>query len=173
MRVNPRQARISAAADSSLRQPAPSRAPQVPFFVIAVLPLMAVVLAGIAILGITIFAPKGYESQSSRVQKAPGALATSGLPGWIERVQGAQYNTYEACIHMLCTFYIAQSLNLPSLLFAKLASFFLVCRAVYPIVYALDIDMLRTQAWMTGLYAVSMVAFAALFPDTIMPILGA
>ena len=144
-----------------------------PFFVIAVLPLMAVVLAVIAILGITIFAPKGYESQWSRVQKAPGALATSGLPGWIERVQGAQYNTYEACIHMLCTFYIAQSLNLPSLLFAKLASFFLVCRAVYPIVYALDIDMLRTQAWMTGLYAVSMVAFAALFPDTIMPILGA
>ena len=45
-------------------------------------------------------------------------------------------------------------------------------RLVYPVCYALDLDMFRTQLWLTGTYAVFMLSFAALFPETILPMFG-
>ena len=53
---------------------------------------------------------------------------------------------------MLCTFYVGASLSVPKLLFAKLASLILALRLVYPVAYYLDLDLLRTQIWLTGLY---------------------
>lgn len=38
--------------------------------------------------------------------------------------------------------------------------------------YATDLDMLRTQIWLTGLHAMVLLGFAALFPDTVLPMLG-
>ena len=145
---------------------------KVPFFVMSVMPVVAVMCAIVAIFGISIMAQNGYESQRSRQQKAPGALAASGLPAWLDRVQGAQYNTWEACIHMTVAFFVAVNLKFPPLLFAKLATLFLALRLVYPFVYALDIDLLRTQFWLTGLYVLCMISFGQLFPETIMPLLG-
>lgn len=145
---------------------------QVPYFVVAVMPVLAVFLAVVAIMGIAALSPNGYESQRSRQQKAPGALAASGLPAWLDRVQGAQYNTFEAISCMLCSFFIAVMLKLPTLVFAKMATLFLLCRLAYPIMYALDIDLLRTQLWLTALHACFMMSFAMLFPDTILPMLG-
>ena len=45
-------------------------------------------------------APNGYQSQIGRAAKAPGAIEELGFPGsgWIERVQSAQYNTWESAI---------------------------------------------------------------------------
>ncbi|KAH8074739.1 MAPEG-like protein [Aureococcus anophagefferens] len=117
-------------------------------------------------------APNGYESQRSRSQKAPGAIVAAGNPAWIERVQAAQYNTWEATIGMLAAWFVAKECGLAEDLFAKLATLFLGIRVAYPVVYALDLDLLRTQLWLTGLYATAMIAFAALFPDTVAPLLA-
>lgn len=145
---------------------------KVPYFVVAVMPVIAVVCAVTTIMGITIYSPKGYESQHSRSQKAPGNLAAKGLPAWLDRVQGAQYNTFEACICMLCSFFVATNVGFPPILFAKMATLFLFLRLAYPIVYALDIDIVRTQLWFTGLYVLLLISFGALFPDTVLPMLG-
>jgi len=143
-----------------------------PFFVVAVLPLIAIMCAITVIMAISAMAKNGYESQRGRQQKEPGALAKAGLPAWLDRVQSAQYNTFEACICMICSFYVATGLGLDKVLFAKLASYFLVCRLMYPFMYGFDIDLLRTVFWFCGLYALIMTSFAALFPDTVLPMLG-
>ena len=48
--------------------------------------------------------------------------------------------------------------------------FILVCRLVYPLPYALDVDLVRTQVWLTGLYATIMVAACTLYPETMQPL---
>ena len=78
----------------------------------------------------------------------------------------------QACIYMLCTFWIAGLHDVPKLLFAKIATLFLFLRLAYPFFYALDLDFFRTQAWLTGLYAAIFLGCAALFPDTVLPMLG-
>mmetsp|Transcript_10885 Transcript_10885/g.33576 ORF Transcript_10885/g.33576 Transcript_10885/m.33576 type:complete len:204 (+) Transcript_10885:113-724(+) len=144
---------------------------KVPLFVAAFMPLWSIILSIVALQALAAVAPNGYESQRGRAQKAPGEIERAGNPGWIERVQSAQYNNWESTIGMICSFYVATELKLSAPLFAKLATLFFWCRIVYPIPYALDVDMMRTQIWLTGLYATAMVAFAALFPDTIIPLL--
>ena len=137
---------LSSTMSTTVLEKLPVPVEKVPFFVIAVMPIIAVMCAVVAIMALTVVAPNGYESQHSRKQKAPGAIAAAGMPAWIDRVQGAQYNTWEACICMLVSFYVGSGLNLPALLFAKIAAFVLLNRLAYPIVYALDIDLLRAYA---------------------------
>ena len=159
---------IGSAAVASMPVPAA----KVPLLVAAIMPLLAVVIAIVALEALSAVAPNGYESQRSRSQKAPGAIVAAGNPAWIERVQAAQYNTWEATIGMLAAWFVAKECGLAEDLFAKLATLFLGIRVAYPVVYALDLDLLRTQLWLTGLYATAMVAFAALFPDTVAPLLA-
>ena len=73
---------------------------------------------------------------------------------------------------MLCTFFVAKELAVPKLLFAKIATLLLLLRVTYPVLYATDLDMFRTQVWLTGTYACVLLGFAALFPDTVLPMLG-
>ena len=40
----------------------------------------------------------------------------------------------------------------------------LLLRVTYPVLYATDLDMFRTQVWLTGTYACVLLGFAALFP---------
>ena len=96
----------------------------------------------------------GYQSQIGRAAKAPGAIEELGFPGsgWIERVQSAQYNTWESAILAVCCFVVAIEEKLTPSLFSELAALLLVCRLVYPLPYALDVDLVRTQVWLTGLY---------------------
>merc|ERR1712091_575961 len=93
------------------------------------IPVYAILLSIIALEGLAALAPNGYQSQIGRAAKAPGAIEELGFPGsgWIERVQSSQYNTWESAI-------------------------LAVCRLVYPLPYALDVDLVRTQVWLTGLY---------------------
>ena len=63
----------------------------------------------------------------------------------------------------------AQEKLTPSL-FSEFAALLLVCRLVYPLPYALDVDLVRTQVWLTGLYATIMVAACALYPETMQPL---
>ena len=51
-----------------------------PFFVLTMLPVIAIVCAIVAIMGLTIYSKTGYESQNSRAQKDPSALKRAGLP---------------------------------------------------------------------------------------------
>jgi uncharacterized MAPEG superfamily protein len=158
------------AAEAVARLPVPAE--KVPFFVAAVMPLLAIVCAVVAIMGITVYAPTGYASHQNRIQKAPGNLTAQGLPGWLDRMQGAQYNTFEACICMVCSFFVAVNCKLPEILFAKMATLFLALRLAYPFFYAFDMDLLRTQAWFTGLYALAMISFGALFPEEVLPLIS-
>ena len=52
----------------------------------------------------------------------------------------------------MCCFVVAIEENLTPSLFSELAALLLVCRLVYPLPYALDVDLVRTQVWLTGLY---------------------
>ena len=122
---------------------------KIPLFVIAVMPIIAVLCAVTAIMGITIYSPTGYASHKNREQKAPGNLAAKGMPAWLDRVQGAQHNTWEATMCLLCAVFVAMSSDFPKGFdkvgfLAKLTTCFLLCRVAYPVAYALDIDLLRT-----------------------------
>ena len=150
---------------------------KIPLFVIAVMPIIAVLCAVTAIMGITIYSPTGYASHKNREQKAPGNLAAKGMPAWLDRVQGAQHNTWEATMCLLCAVFVAMSSDFPKGFdkvgfLAKLTTFFLLCRVAYPVAYALDIDLLRTLLWFTGLYTTLMLSFGALLPDSILPMFG-
>jgi len=145
---------------------------KVPYFVVFIMPIIAIVCALFALQALSAVGPNGYQSQKGREQKDIGALAKSGLPQWIARLQAAQYNTFEACIYMICSFFIASDLGVPKLLFAKIATLFFWLRMIYPVFYATDLDFFRTQAWLTGLYACILLCLAALFPDTVLPMLG-
>merc|ERR1711865_290416 len=71
---------------------------------------------------------------------------------WIARLRAAQYNTFEAVQCMLCSFFVASSLEhgkdlaVSKLLFAKIATLFLCVRLLYPVCYVLDLDLFRTPA---------------------------
>ena len=136
------------------------------------LPVMGILCAIVALEALSAVAPKGYQSQKSREQKDLAALAKSGVPQWIGRLQAAQYNTFEACMYMICSFFIASDLGVPKLLFAKVATLFFLLRVAYIVFYATDLDMFRTQAWLTGFHAMVFLGLAALFPDTVLPMLG-
>ena len=150
----------------------PVPAEKVPFFVLILMPIIAILCAIIALEALSALASTGYQSQKGREQKDAGNLAKAGLPGWISRTQAAQYNTFECCILMLCTFFVAKELAVPKLLFAKIATLLLLLRVTYPVLYATDLDMFRTQVWLTGTYPCVLLGFAALFPDTVLPMLG-
>ena len=144
----------------------------VPLFTLFVVPVYAIILSIVALQGLAALAPKGYQSQIGRAAKAPGAIEELSFPGsgWIERVQAAQYNTWEAAILAVCCFFVATEEKLSASLFTDLAALFLVCRIVYPLPYALGLDLLRTQVWLTGLYACIMVGACALYPGTMQPL---
>jgi uncharacterized MAPEG superfamily protein len=139
---------------------------------VILMPIIAILCAIVALQALSAVAPTGYQSQRSREQKDVGNLSKAKIPGWIGRTQAAQYNTFECCIYMLCTFFVARELGVPRLLFAKIATLLLLLRVIYPFFYATDLDMFRTQAWLTGLHACMLLGFAALFPDTVLPMLG-
>ena len=132
------------------------------------MPALATFLGIVVVMGISYFSPAGYASQSGRKQKAPGALAEAGMPAWLDRVQGAHYNTYEATIHCGCSFFVALQLGFPAPLLAQLSALFLLIRLAYPIFYALDVDLMRTQLWLTGAYALCWIGFGGLFPATLL-----
>ena len=88
---------------------------------------------------------------------------------WLFRVQQAQYNTWEACIYTVSTFYVAMSLGVGNELFAKTATFLLLVRVLYVFAYGLDLDFFRTALWLTGIYTCLMTAFAGLFPESVLP----
>ena len=136
------------------------------------IPVYAILLSIIALEGLAALAPNGYQSQIGRAAKAPGAIEELGFPGagWIERVQSSQYNTWESAILAVCCFVVAIEEKLTPSLFSELAALLLVCRLVYPLPYALDVDLVRTQVWLTGLYATIMVAACALYPETMQPL---
>ena len=127
---------------------------KVPLFTIMFIPVYAILLSIVALEGLAALAPNGYQSQIGRAAKAPGAIEELGFPGsgWIERVQSAQYNTWESAILAVCCFFVGIEEKLTPSLFSELAALLLVCRLVYPLPYALDVDLARTQVWLTGLY---------------------
>ena len=76
----------------------------------------------------------------------------------------------ESAILAVCCFFVAAEEKLTPSLFSELSALLLVCRLVYPLPYALDVDLVRTQVWLTGLYATIMVAACALYPETMQPL---
>ena len=142
-----------------------------PFFVLTMLPVIAIVCAIGAIMGLTIYSKTGYESQNSRGQKDPSNLKKIGVPDWISRMQGAQYNTWETTISFLCTLYAAQNTGVSSSIIVNVSAYVLLCRLLYPIMYVFDLDFFRTCMWYFAFQAMLMMAFAGCFPGVIAPLL--
>ena len=151
------------------RAPFPVADEKVPLFTIFVLPVYAILLSIVALEGLAALAPNGYQSQIGRAAKAPGAIEELGFPGsgWIERVQSAQYNTWESAILAVCCFFVASEEKLTPSLFSELAALLLVCRLVYRCP-AKDVDLARTQIWLTSLYA--LWSRRAAVPETMQPL---
>ncbi|GMI41672.1 hypothetical protein TeGR_g1727 [Tetraparma gracilis] len=140
---------------------------KVPFFVIAFMPIIAIVCTIVAIQSIAAIKPRGA---AGRIRG--GSVAELGLPAWIDRLQQAQYNTWECCTCTVCTFFVAVSLGLPDVLFAKMATFLLLVRVLYVLAYVLDLDFVRTLLWLAGTSTCLLAAFAALFPESVAPVLA-
>ena len=81
-----------------------------------------------------------------------------------------QVHRWESAILAVCCFFVGIEEKLTPSLFSELAALLLICRLVYPLPYALDVDLARTQVWLTGLYATIMVAACALYPETMQPL---
>ncbi len=96
-----------------------------------------------------------------------GLAQELGFPGsgWIERVQSSQYNTWESAILAVCCFFVGIEEKLTPSLFSELAALLLVCRLVYPLPYALDVDLVRTQVWLTGLYVAVRAGFKSMLDE--------
>ena len=155
--------RSSVATSAVAMMPVPPE--KVPFFVITAMPIVAVMCTIVVIQSVAAIKPKGT------TRGRTGSLASQGLPAWLDRVQQAQYNTWEACIYTVSTFYVAASLDLSETLFAKMATLLLLIRVLYPIVYGLDLDFLRTTLWLMGIHTCLMTAFAGLFAESVVPML--
>ena len=89
----------------------------------------------------------------------------------IARVQGAQYNTWETAITFVCTLYAAQNMGVKADLIANVSAYVLLCRLLYPLMYALDLDFFRTCMWYFSFQAMLVMAFSGCFPDVILPLL--
>ena len=73
------------------------------------------------------------------------------------------------CIYMLCTLVVCTNLNAPSKsVVARTFAYFFLNRVLYPIVYALDLDIVRTLLWFNGLYACTALSLSAVFPGLIL-----
>ena len=73
---------------------------------------------------------------------------------------------------MLPAFWVAHSLQLEQVLFAKLAVLYMAFRVAYVALYALDSNALRTTSFMAALFSLQAIAFGALFPGKVLPLLA-
>ena len=107
-----------------------------------------------------------FEVNGVQNQKVPDSVHLS-----MQRIARFARPTGEACIYTVSTFYVAASLDLSEALFAKMATLLLLIRVLYPIVYGLDLDFLRTTLWLMGIHTCLMTAFAGLFAESVVPML--
>jgi uncharacterized MAPEG superfamily protein len=141
----------------------------VPAFVAACMPILAFSVNLPVIMGLAASAD-GYENMMPRNAQSPDKLKDFPL---LFRFKSAHYNSVEACALMAPCFFAAQALKLDEIVFAKLSVLFLVCRVLYVFAYVLNSDALRTTIFMIGFFALSGIAFGALFPAEVLPLLGA
>ena len=141
------------------------------------LPVIAIVCAIVAIMGLTIYSKTGYESQNSRAQKDPSALkrrdypqCTSDFVLTFSKVRGFVHNResenagcsvqyLETAITFVCTLYAAQNMGVNAdLIRYNVSAYVLLCRLLYPLMYGFDLDFFASCAWYFSFQAMLVMA---------------
>lgn len=143
---------------------------KVPMVVAASMAPLIFISGVVPIMGLAYVEPNGYDNVNPRMMKSAGGAL--GKYPVLFRLQSAHQNTVELAAMAAPSFWVASTLGLPSLLFAKLASLALLARLLYFPAYALGIDYLRTTLFAISFFAITLIGFAPLFPETILPALG-
>jgi uncharacterized MAPEG superfamily protein len=91
-------------------------------------------------------APGGYDNKHPRDQQ-------DRLTGWAARAKAAHLNGFESFPPFAAGVVIAHLAGLDPYRASLLAITFVVARALYPVLYILDLDYLRSGVWGVGLLA--------------------
>jgi len=143
---------------------------KVPYVVAASFAPLIFVSGVLPIMLLAAFEENGYDNVSPRKAKTTEYLAANyPRTFWL---QCAHFNTIECCAMAAPAFWVAGSLGLDRLLFAKLSSLLAICRLAYFPAYAFGLDILRTPIFALGFSAIVAIGFAPIFPDTFLPLLS-
>mmetsp|Transcript_74059 Transcript_74059/g.123691 ORF Transcript_74059/g.123691 Transcript_74059/m.123691 type:complete len:202 (+) Transcript_74059:40-645(+) len=143
---------------------------KVPYVVAAAFPPLIFITGIVPAMILAAVSPDGYDNKSPRKTKAPEYLAERyPVTFWL---QCAHNNTIECATMAAPAFWVASTLGLNSLLFAKLSSLLAIARLAYIPAYGLGVDALRTTFFALGFFVITLIGFAPIFPDTILPLLG-
>eukprot|EP00308_Calcidiscus_leptoporus_P018301 CAMPEP_0119379976 /NCGR_PEP_ID=MMETSP1334-20130426/54966_1 /TAXON_ID=127549 /ORGANISM="Calcidiscus leptoporus, Strain RCC1130" /LENGTH=192 /DNA_ID=CAMNT_0007399637 /DNA_START=31 /DNA_END=609 /DNA_ORIENTATION=+ len=160
---------INSPISLSLVEAMPVPVEKVPFFVAALMPIIVFVSGVVPIMALAAVAPAGYNNETPRQAKSPKALEPYPT---IFRLQSAHNNTIESMGMMMPAFWVAHTLALEKVLFAKLSVLYLGCRLAFLVFYGINSDCLRTMAFLIGFFSLVTMGFAPLFPATVFPALG-
>lgn len=143
---------------------------KIPFIVAAAFPPLIFISGIVPAMGLAALETGGYDNQHPRMMRsATGAIQKYPT---LFRMQSAHQNTIECAAMMTPAFWVASTLGLDNLLFAKLASLVLLARVAYFPAYGIGLDALRTCLFALAFFSITAIAFAPIFPNTILPLLG-
>ena len=138
----------------------------VPAFCAACMPMWAFLVNVPVIMGLAA-SKDGFENTMPRNAHSPDKLTAYPT---LFRFKSAHYNTVEALAMMAPCFWVAQTLKLDEVVFAKLSMLFLTARILYVFCYVLNSDALRTTVFMVSFFCLNAIAFGALFPSSVLPL---
>jgi len=161
---------VTAPAVGAALESLPFPVAKVPYVVAAAMAPLIFFSGVVPIMGLAAVVPGGYDNVNPRLMKAAGGAL--GQHPVLFRLQSAHLNTAEMAAMAAPAFWVASTLGLESLLFAKLSSLLLLARLLYFPFYAAGLDAVRTFLFAVGFFAISLIGFAPIFPETILPALG-
>ena len=142
---------------------------KIPYVVAAALGPIIFISGLVPIMGLAVVAPDGYDNVNPRMMKSAEGMKAYPV---LHRLQSAHQNTVECAAMAAPAFWVASTLGLESLLFAKLSALLLLARLAYFPFYAMGLDALRTTIFAVGFFATTLIGFAPIFPETILPLIG-
>jgi uncharacterized MAPEG superfamily protein len=107
---------------------------------------------------------RGYDNSTPRRSQAYFLNKEHGLAF---RLKSAHLNTSENIPTMTAAIFIATSLDLDKVLVAKMTVFYIINRILYVVFYALNIDFLRTFAFIVSFVGMVIMMILAIFPSAL------
>eukprot|EP00947_MAST-08B_sp_MAST-8B-sp1_P002992 g2992.t1 len=147
----------SAFADSLVAL-VPTAAEATPLFVLFALLLLWFATFLVVLLGVV--ATGEYANRTPR--QMYGSLPNAG---WLRRAKAAHDNLGEVLVHFVVAAYVSQQLQLDADLAAKWAALGLLARLMHPVVYIMNLDLLRTVSFAVAFFCCVFMSGAALFPE--------
>jgi len=136
-----------------------------PYFLLTVLTMFHWVMNAVHILAVANI--KGVDNSNPRAAKYEGVLSRLRSAS----LNGFEANGYAACMVLVgsklpaCGKYVTDPC-ISSDLFARLTLLFALTRFLYYPLYALDLDLIRSTAWLTGFLSLIAIGAAPFFDFT-------